>query len=447
MATRYTPKIVTDGLVLCLDAGNSKSYPGSGTAWADLTKNGNNGTITTTFYNSNNSGNLAFSGDLYPGTIPYTTALDPTGGLTIEAWVFPIDITTNRYYEIFRKEAVPGRQLFSFQEYGTILSFGTDTTINGYTEQDVSITATDYTNQWVHLVASYTSGSKTIYRNGIPINKVTNITGTLQQGNATFFIGSSAGGENFKGNYSSLKIYNRRLTDSEVLQNYNATKSRYVMLTSNILTSNLVLNLDASNLLSYYGASTTWKDLGSGANNATLNNGPTFNSSNGGSIVFDGADDNATLGSTIALGNGNWTVSIVARATSGFPSTFANMLSNNSGGPVTNAMGIADSKITYNNYDGNWQTRQGNTNLSLNTWYHLTWVNQSNNTITMYVNGAADSSALGSYTTNGGPVNAIGRNWFSYFSGRVASVVYYDTNLTAAQILSNFNAVRGKFGI
>jgi hypothetical protein len=123
------------------------------------------------------------------------------------------------------------------------------------------------------------------------------------------------------------------------------------------------------------------------------------------------------------------------------------MLSNNSGGPVTNAMGIADSKITYNNYDGNWQTRQGNTNLSLNTWYHLTWVNQSNNTITMYVNGAADSSALGSYTTNGGPVNAIGRNWFSYFSGRVASVVYYDTNLTAAQILSNFNAVRGKFGI
>lgn len=448
MATRYTPKIVTDGLVLCLDAGNPKSYPGSGTAWADLTKNGNNGTITTAFYNSNNSGNLAFSGDLYPGTIPYTTALDPTGGLTIEAWVFPIDITTNPYYEIYRKEASPGRQLFSFQDYGTILSFGTDTTGNGYTEQDVSITAANYINQWVHLVASYTSGSKTVYRNGIPINKVTNITGTLQQGNATFFIGSSAGGENFKGNYSSLKIYNRRLTDSEVLQNYNATKSRYVMLTSNILTSNLVLNLDASNLLSYYGASTTWKDLGSGANNGTLTNGPTFSTTGGGSIVFDGSDDSVVLGSTVTLSNStNWTIS-AAIYTIGWAGDFGNVFSNNSGGPVSNAMGVINTgsgaKIVYNYYDGAWQTKLANTSLSLNTWYYITWAMSSNNTIIMYLNGIADSSSTTGY---GGPVNAIGRNWYSYFSGRIANLSYYNTNLTAAQILSNFNAVRGKLGI
>ena len=45
MPNNYGPRLVTDGLVLCLDAGNSKSYPGSGTAWNDLSRNGNNGTL------------------------------------------------------------------------------------------------------------------------------------------------------------------------------------------------------------------------------------------------------------------------------------------------------------------------------------------------------------------------------------------------------------------
>jgi hypothetical protein len=45
MALSHSPKIITDGLVLCLDAGNPKSYPGSGTTWTDLSGNGNNGSL------------------------------------------------------------------------------------------------------------------------------------------------------------------------------------------------------------------------------------------------------------------------------------------------------------------------------------------------------------------------------------------------------------------
>ena len=63
MAYSNGPKIVTDGLVLCLDAANSKSYPGTGTAWNDLSGNGNNGTlINGVGYNSNNGVSLVFDG-------------------------------------------------------------------------------------------------------------------------------------------------------------------------------------------------------------------------------------------------------------------------------------------------------------------------------------------------------------------------------------------------
>ena len=55
--------IVTDGLVLCLDAANPKSYPGSGTTWTDLSGNGNNGTLVNGVgYNSDNGGSLSFDG-------------------------------------------------------------------------------------------------------------------------------------------------------------------------------------------------------------------------------------------------------------------------------------------------------------------------------------------------------------------------------------------------
>ena len=62
MAYRNGPKIVTDGLVLCLDAAIGKSYPGSGTTWYDLSGNGNNGTIVNATFNSSNNGTIYLDG-------------------------------------------------------------------------------------------------------------------------------------------------------------------------------------------------------------------------------------------------------------------------------------------------------------------------------------------------------------------------------------------------
>ena len=95
---------------------------------------------------------------------------------------------------------------------------------------DVSISASNYVNRWCHIVASYSSGDKSVYLNGSLLQNSTSITGTLVKGTATHYIGSSSGGsEFFKGNYSIFKMYNRRLSADEILQNYNATKSRFII--------------------------------------------------------------------------------------------------------------------------------------------------------------------------------------------------------------------------
>jgi len=224
------PNIVEDGLVLYLDAANKKSYPGTGTSWYDLSGNGNTGVLTNgPTFDSAKVGSMVFDGVDDTISIPYNTIMDPTEGITLEAWIYPKDLTTIRFQEIFRKEKTTARQLFSFQEYGTIISFGTHTSVNGYNELDIPITSSNYINKWNHFVASYRNGYKAVYINGELLQATTGITGTLIQGSATYYIGSSNGAsEFFEGNYASCKMYNRGLISQEVLQNYNATKGRYL---------------------------------------------------------------------------------------------------------------------------------------------------------------------------------------------------------------------------
>jgi len=226
MGLAHSPKIVTDGLVLCLDAGDGKSYGGSGTTWTDRSGNGNNGSLVNGVGYSN--GALNFDGVNDTISIPYNTTMDPTGGITLEAWISPEDLTTITYQEIFRKENSSARQLFSFQLNGTIISFGTQTSVNGYNELDITITPSNYVNKWNHFVASYRNGYKAVYANGELLQASTSITGNLVQGNSTYYVGSSNGGsEFFEGKYASFKMYNKGLTAEEVLQNYNATKGRF----------------------------------------------------------------------------------------------------------------------------------------------------------------------------------------------------------------------------
>jgi len=89
------PKIVTSGLVLALDAGNTKSYPGSGTVWTDLSGNGNTGTLTNgPTFNSSNGGSIVFDGVDDFVNIPYNTywntnVFGTATNFTLECWHKP----------------------------------------------------------------------------------------------------------------------------------------------------------------------------------------------------------------------------------------------------------------------------------------------------------------------------------------------------------------------
>jgi hypothetical protein len=223
----YQGPIVTSGLVAAYDAGNIVSYPGTSTTWYDMVGSNNATLLNGITYNLNQGGVLNFDGTDDSASIAYNSALDPTGGITLEAWVKPFNIANSTFVEIYRKETGSARQLFSFQDGGTILSFGTGTA-GGYDELDVSINASDYNGQWVHLVASYTSGFKAIYRNGVLIGSATNVTGNLLQSTGTSYIGSDSGGsEFFFGEYAIFRMYNRGLNATEVLQNYSAQRNRF----------------------------------------------------------------------------------------------------------------------------------------------------------------------------------------------------------------------------
>ena len=89
MATKYSPKMVTDGLVLSLDAANTKSYPRSGTTWTDLSGNSNTGTLTNgPTFNAGNLGSIVFDGTNDYVGIPYNSILAPTSQISYGAWAF-----------------------------------------------------------------------------------------------------------------------------------------------------------------------------------------------------------------------------------------------------------------------------------------------------------------------------------------------------------------------
>lgn len=221
-----------------------------------------------------------------------------------------------------------------------------------------------------------------------------------------------------------------------------------------VVTNGLEIVLDAANRLSYPGSGTTWSDVSGKGKNVTLVNGPSFDSANGGSIVFDGSDDYGSIAGgfyAITLGNGNlaWTTTAwVKSSTSADGLGQGSVISNSSGGPVYSMMGFNTGRIVYWSYYDGWYRNLGNTTINNNTWRMLTWVNYSNSTMQMFVDGVSDSSTFSSLSGNNNPLDIIGGSWAGRFAG---SIAYLSINkgvaLTNAQVLQNYQALKNRFGV
>ncbi len=222
MAVYYNSgRIITDGLVLCLDAANPKSYGGSGTTWTDLSGRGNTGTLVNGVgYSSANKGSLVFDGvdDDVSITSYQLSTSNSSDPYTLSAWINRTGITTVGGI-ITQYSNGSSANRFGFRENNSKLSWWK----GGI---DIAVSASNIpTNVWKYVVGvKRVDNSVSIYLDSIEVG-----TGTdnLYFENATLKIGRFGIVAPFNGNISQVSIYNRALSAAEIKQNYNATKSRY----------------------------------------------------------------------------------------------------------------------------------------------------------------------------------------------------------------------------
>jgi hypothetical protein len=221
MALAHSPSIVTTGLVLCVDAGNPRSYSGSGTQWNDATSSGFNFALTNgPVYSSSNLGSFTFDGVNDFASASDNTALN-TQTPTVEVWVKTNATTQNGFW--FEKGTV-NSQYALFQEGGLIQW---RMNIGGVTNLSTTTASFMNTSNWFQVVGTYTSGSRILYINGVQVNSDAQ-TGTISTNASGMYIGSyNSGGYYYNGALSICRVYNRVLSAAEVLQNFNATRGRY----------------------------------------------------------------------------------------------------------------------------------------------------------------------------------------------------------------------------
>jgi len=248
----YTrPSIVTNGLVLNLDAANIKSYPGSGTTWSDLSGNRNTGTLVNgPVFNRDGGGSVVFDGTNDYVNIPSTSLFNfASNNFTIDAWCFYDSSTSTddiyRYLFNFqtatstsylllakwRSNGLPGNTSNGiFLDYSVAGSRYTITTNNIVPSPNVANTITalyEVPNKWTNFTITVSSNVMSLYINSIFYGSVT-LT-SRWNANAYLNIGTydTSVGTFMKGRIPNFKVYNRNLSASEVLQNYNALKSRF----------------------------------------------------------------------------------------------------------------------------------------------------------------------------------------------------------------------------
>lgn len=230
MSTIGGPNIVEDGLVLSLDAANTKSYPGSGTVWTDLSGNGNNGTlINGPTFDSGSNGSILFDGvnDFVDTT--FTDNIVSTG-FTFNFWFYGTKSTVHFPVQFFIN--ADANMVFRVERF----SAGNDTIEFGHTPSGASVDDGNElisfnfpNNIWTCCTVVYDGDVKYIYKNGIlDVSSSSGQSLTYYSG-AFLRIGARQNGSllPFGGNIPAVLLYNRALTAQEILQNYNATKGRF----------------------------------------------------------------------------------------------------------------------------------------------------------------------------------------------------------------------------
>ena len=436
ISNKNTEELTTDSLVLYLDSSFTSSYPKGGATWFDISGSGNNTTLingpsfdsttNTVSYDAVNDGATStYSGALlnYTVIIVFRSVNTPTYGRLVDK-----SYSNGFWY---------GRQEGQANKWG-------GGPIQPTYPHGVFLTLAD--GNWHHFVAIRSGTTHTLYGNGLTNTVSHTVSGSATSTN-NVGVGSwydNSGAQRFGGLISRVMIYNRALTDSEILRDFYG---------GGIVTSNLKLALDSGNLVSYPKSGSTWTDMSDVSRTFNLTNGPTFNIDSD-SILFDGSNDymdfSVSLGSTTTVTVEMWVK--IGAAYSG--KMFFGFLYYD--------VWCGGGNLGYNTAQGDVYGISAASVSSLglvDNWKHYVFemrsdVSYTNNKI--YINGVSQTLSQQS----GG--EGTGNRNFNSGNGRISSwkadtgycmpmncAIFrvYDRALTQAEVTQNFNTQRSRFRI
>ena len=399
-------------------------------------------------YDFYNKGALKFNGT--SNFIQYPSLLNLSNIFTINFWIKPTSntrqtIVSNGYPYLANKGfffVCPGNSATDI-----FLSLGND-------QKQVQSNTGAITTGVVQMVTAVVNGAGNLmklYVNGSEVSYAVqqNADISLQYDSGIFVTGKrdTNSADYLYSNLYAMQVYNRALTATEVLQNYNAQKSRF---TNTIVQQGLVLNLDVGNPYSYAGAGTTFYDVSPTALSWTINNA-TYNSDPVKYFSYNGSS--SWLQSSTSAAYDSQTITMECWC---YPNTLSQEGFLFEKGSVNTQYSMFFESITNPNFVFRTMGTVSNQSLSFNVntyltvsvWNHIVCTYNGSSKIS-YVNGVQVASVAASGTLPTGQVNQyIGRHTGGYFfNGRIAESRVYNIALSAAQVLQNYNATKGRFGL
>jgi len=323
---------------------------------------------------------------------------------------------------------------------------------------------------WNHVVVTFDGAYIRWYLNGV-LDKTSSTTFTIGTITLTNYLGIGSEGAATYGRFldgyvAGCKIYGKALTTTEVSQNYESSKTEFSNLPS-VVSDSIRCYYDSDIHSSYIGSGASLVDLSGGGYTSTINNAPTFASTEPKTFILNGSTQDITLPSNFnnGLTAATWEfwLNSAALPTSG---TYGQLYiqENSVWLGLYNPSGVVFFGCDLNNGSGWFDNNGGNntgakttSTLSANTWYHIAY-SWDGSTVRIYLNGNLESTTSTLQSSNGRqnvtilgagttPRTIGGRSQAGYyFNGKISMFRNYSISLSTAQVLQNYNAQKYRFG-
>jgi hypothetical protein len=472
-----TGMVVTNGMIAYIDAGKPESYTGTGTSVRDLVNPDTNpatlnGTISYVSAGSASYWNIATG-----AATNYITSTLAQNYLDCTLVFYPDFTYTSGASLAYGLGA--GTSADKTMRFGGANGTGPWTLQNPGNTDDWASTATTY---YVNNTAYTGAGSLATGWNIVGGLRTNTTTGAFAS-NFAYTWGTGYTGRYYQGRLAAIVLYNRQLTAAEQQNNYNYFAARYGLTPATtppvkresfdgtlyvnnqideftgapVVDTSLMVWVDAGQTSSYPGSGATWTDLSGNGKNYTLGASPTYNSILGGGVLtFAGASSQYAITATTLFNSttyNTYTMSLWA-----YPTGAGNFVQvNGQTTPNTayhySAIEIsAAGVIKFGQWTGAMTTIATSTQ-SLNAWFNLV-ITYNGTTATAYVNGVSVGSTNISWTSPGAQtfmalmaIDSQNMGTGAYASGSLGQFMVYNRALTSDEITTNFNALRGRYGI